>query len=88
MKRRLSYGEAAAELKVSESWLRGNIKRLPHGKLGRSVYFTDSDLERIDELFHREPERGPLAVVKPIPATAGAHPLAGLKPLPARRTAP
>lgn len=88
MKRRLSYGEAAQELKVSESWLRGNIKQLPHGKLGRFVYFTDADLDRIDELFHCEPERGPLAAVQPIPASAGAHPLAALKPLAARRTAP
>lgn len=60
MTRRLTYEEAAAVLRVTESWLRRHIKELPHGKLGRFVYFTDADIARIDELFHHEPENGPL----------------------------
>lgn len=85
MKRRLSYAEAAAELGVEETWLRRHIKELPHGKLGRFVYFTDADLERIDQLAHREPSAGPLAEPVPVPRSAGAHPLASLRPLPSRR---
>jgi hypothetical protein len=83
MKRRLSYAEAAEELGVKESWLRDNIRKLPHGKLGRIVYFTEADLERIDALFHVEPEAGPLAQSAPMSASVG-HPLAALVPLPAR----
>ncbi|MFF3928621.1 helix-turn-helix domain-containing protein [Streptomyces hirsutus] len=84
MTRRLKYPEAAEELGVEESWLRRHIKELPHKKVGRSVYFTDADLERIDALHHREPTAGPLAARPPQPATAGAHPLANLRPLPRR----
>lgn len=84
MKRRLSYAEAAAELGVEESWLRHKIRQLPHGKLGRRVYFTDADIERIDELHHHEPEYGPLARPVAVPAVSGAHPLADLKPIPSR----
>lgn len=83
MTRRLSYPEAAAELGVKESWLRDNIRKLPHRKVGRVVYFLDADLERIDQLFHVEPEHGPLAPVAPVTGP-GAHPLQNLKPLPAR----
>lgn len=88
MKRRLSYDAAAAELGVSKSWLQDHIKELPHGKISRFVYFTDADLERIDVMFHHEPESGPLA--KPVLVSAtppGVHPLAALKPLPARKRA-
>ncbi|GGW15870.1 hypothetical protein GCM10018980_51140 [Streptomyces capoamus] len=87
MTRRLTYPEAAAELPgVSESWLRKNIKKLPHTKIGRVVYFTDSDIERIDALFHHEPTTGPLAAV-PAGASTGPHPLGHLVPLPSRRSA-
>lgn len=82
MTRRLHYPEAARELGIEESWLRRHIKQLPHTKLGRVVYFTPADLERIDVLFHHEPTTGPVAVV-PAPAS-GAHPLADLRPLPSR----
>jgi hypothetical protein len=85
MTRRLSYEEAAAELGVKESWLRDNIRQLPHGKLGRRVYFTDADLARIDQVFHVEPDRGPLARPALVPAMAGPHPLRDLKPLGGRR---
>lgn len=83
MSARLTYPEAAEALRVEERWLRRNIKRLPHTKKGRSVTFTADDIERIDQMHHYEPTTGPLAVVtRP---KAGAHPLAALKPLPARR---
>ncbi|MFE5853582.1 helix-turn-helix domain-containing protein [Streptomyces sp. NPDC056500] len=83
MSRRYTYPEAAEDLRVEESWLRRHIKKLPHSKKGRVVTFTGADLERIDSLFHREPTTGPLAIVPDLPA--GSHPLAHLKPLPARR---
>ncbi|MET8585773.1 helix-turn-helix domain-containing protein [Streptomyces collinus] len=72
--RRLTYAQAAAELHVEESWLRRHIRRLPHTKLGRVVYFTDDDLRRIDSLFHHEP-------ATPAPAASTGQ----LVPLPSRR---
>ncbi|MGW2379265.1 helix-turn-helix domain-containing protein [Streptomyces sp. NPDC001658] len=84
MSGRHTYPEAAAILRVEESWLRRHIKRLPHSKKGRVVTFTDADLERIDAIFHHEPTTGPLAVV-PAPArSVSAHPMAHLTPLPSR----
>jgi hypothetical protein len=80
--RRYKYAEAAEYLGCDESWLRRHIKRLPHSKKGRSVTFTEADLERIDQMHHHEPTTGPLAVATP-PAP-GAHPLAHLRPLPSR----
>lgn len=85
MKRRHTYPEAAAILRVEESWLRRHIKGLPHSKKGRKVTFSDEDLDRIDALHHREPKSGPLAIV-PAPSP-GAHPLAHLRPLPSRGAA-
>jgi hypothetical protein len=76
--RRLTYPEAAAELRVEERWLRRNIAQLPHSKKGRVVTFTEDDLARIDQMHHREPDSVPQLA-------PGAHPLAGLRPLPARR---
>jgi hypothetical protein len=78
--RRLRYAEAAAELGVEVSWLQRHIKKLPHKKLGRVVYFTDADLERIDALFHHEPTQAAT------PRAAGSQPsnVTALKPLPAR----
>lgn len=81
MKRRLNYAQAAEELGVEERWLRRNISRLPHTKLGRVVYFTDDDLARVDAMFHHEP-----GTTTPV-AGKGPHPLAQLVPLPARRSA-
>lgn len=49
------YGEAAAELRIEESWLRDHIRELPHSKFGGRVWFTDADLARIPSLFHHEP---------------------------------
>lgn len=88
MTRRLTYPEAAQELRIEESWLRRHIKQLPHTKLGRRVYFTDADLARIDALFHHEPTTGPMATAaSSVPATAGPHPMGHLVPLPSRRRA-
>ncbi|MEV1020670.1 DNA-binding protein [Streptomyces sp. NPDC050264] len=83
--RRFDYAEAAAELRVTEGWLRRHIKQLPHTKKGRVVTFTDADLERIDALHHHEPTTGPLAQTPP--AAEDAHPLRHLRPLPARNAA-
>ncbi|MFF7192656.1 DNA-binding protein [Streptomyces sp. NPDC008079] len=84
-RRRLGYSDTAVELGVTVTWLQRHIKELPHKKLGnRRVYFTDADIERIDELAHREPESGPLARPVVVPETLGGHPLAHLKPLPSR----
>lgn len=90
MTRRLTYEQAAAELPegITQTWLRRHIKKLPHSKVGRVVYFTDADLERIDQLFHHEPSTGPLAPVRSLPsAEQGSHPMGHLKPLPSRRAA-
>ncbi|MER5882669.1 DNA-binding protein [Streptomyces sp. NPDC001941] len=80
----LTYPEAAKHLRVKVTWLKRHVKSLPHSKKGRVVTFSDADLERIDSvLFHHEPTTGPLAV-ESAPAPQGAHPLASLRPLPAR----
>lgn len=86
MTRRYTYPEAAEILRAEESWLRRHIKKLPHTKLGKFVYFTDADIERIDALFHYEPTAGPLAAV-PAAASAGPNPMGHLVPLPSRRSA-
>ncbi|MFI5687830.1 helix-turn-helix domain-containing protein [Streptomyces sp. NPDC051636] len=86
MTRRLQYPAAAEELGVEESWLRRHIKQLPHTKLGRTVYFTDADIERIDQMFHHEPPVGPLASAPGAAPATGPHPLGHLVPLPSRRS--
>lgn len=85
MKRRYTYPEAAAQLRVEESWLRRHIKRLPHSKFGKVVTFSEDDLERIDALHHHEPSTGPLASVSVPPSGASSHPMRHLQPLPSRR---
>jgi hypothetical protein len=87
MSGRHTYPEAAEILRVEESWLRRHIKQLPHTKVGRVVYFTESDLDRIDGLYHHEPTTGPLTVAPPPQLGAGSHPLSNLRPLPRRGTA-
>jgi len=75
------YSEAAAVLKVEESWLRRHIKKLPHTKLGGRVLFTDSDLQGIVAMFHHEP-----GTAAPGPTTSRTndvfHHLGALRPLP------
>ncbi|WP_019548422.1 helix-turn-helix domain-containing protein [Streptomyces sulphureus] len=84
MTARFGYAEAAAQIPgVTESWLRKHIKELPHSKVGRRVYFTSADLERIDAMHHVEP-RSASSVT---PVSGLAPDLAQLKPLPARRAA-
>ncbi|MFD7876266.1 helix-turn-helix domain-containing protein [Streptomyces sp. NPDC059766] len=77
---RHTYPEAAAILRVDESWLRRHIKSLPHSKKGRVVTFTDDDLYRFAAQFHHEPP----PVRAPAPPTSSRHPLAHLVPLPRR----
>ncbi|GCD94043.1 hypothetical protein [Embleya hyalina] len=60
------YAGAAAELNCYESWLRDNIGRLPHSKLGQSVAFTTEHLATILRMFEVVPH------VSPIPLTAAA----------------
>jgi hypothetical protein len=85
--KRHTYPEAAAILRVEESWLRRHIKKLPHSKLGRVVTFSDSDLDRINALHHHEPASGPFAPPAASAADVQAHPLAHLRPLPRRSAA-
>ncbi|MEU9134647.1 helix-turn-helix domain-containing protein [Streptomyces sp. NPDC048404] len=81
---RHTYPEAAAILRVEESWLRRHIKKFPHSKKGREVTFSDADLDRIDALTHYEPTTGPLAAVPTPQMGAGSHPMSSLRPLPRR----
>jgi hypothetical protein len=83
---RHTYPEAAAILRVEESWLRRHIKKFPHSKKGREVTFSDADLDRIDALTHYEPTAGPLAAAPQPQTGAGSHPLSSLRPLPRRGT--
>ncbi|MFG2225340.1 helix-turn-helix domain-containing protein [Streptomyces sp. NPDC048644] len=79
--RRYTYDEAAEALRVHPTWLRRHIKELPHSKKGRVVTFSEDDIERIDRQFHHEPvDSAPAAA----PSSAAPHPLANLRPLPAR----
>jgi hypothetical protein len=73
------YDEAATELRVTRTWLQRHIKKLPHSKLGGTVYFTADDLAVIVRQHHHEPATTPQL------AQAGAHPLAYLKPAPPRK---
>ncbi|WP_330349630.1 helix-turn-helix domain-containing protein [Streptomyces sp. NBC_00582] len=84
MTARHTYPEAAAILRVEESWLRRHIKQLPHSKKGRKVTFSDADLDRIDALHHHEPTTGPLATPAAPASAPGSHPLSNLRPLPRR----
>lgn len=77
------YDEAAKILRVEVTWLKRHIKSLPHSKVGRVVLFTDDDLATILRQFHHVPVAGPLAETAAAEAST-AHPLAGLRPLPAR----
>lgn len=77
--RLFDYDEAAAELRVSKTWLQRHIKRLPHSKKGRVVTFTAADLAAIDAMHHHDPQ-----ATAPVPAPSGGQPLSNLRPLPAR----
>ncbi|WP_406298094.1 hypothetical protein OG948_21415 [Embleya sp. NBC_00888] len=60
------YAGAAVELNCSESWLRDNIRDLPHSKLGQSVAFTAEHLALILQMHEVLPH------VSPIPLKAAA----------------
>lgn len=83
--------EQAAELlaPVEESWLRNNVRKLPHSKIGGVVFFTDDDIARIArDLYHVEPQNEPRTRASSALAAAvpsGPHPLADLKPRRASR---
>jgi hypothetical protein len=80
-RRRLyDYAEAAVELRTSVKWLQKNIRRLPRTKVGRTVFFTDDDLDQILTILHVEPERTPA-----VRMADGAAP-SRLTPLPGRRS--
>jgi hypothetical protein len=69
--------EKLAHLGITKTWLQRHIKKIPHIKLGRTVFFTDEDLARIPELFRHEPKTGPLA--------ATSSPVTSLRPRGRRR---
>jgi hypothetical protein len=78
-----TYAEVARILRQSSDWwLRRNISRLPHVKIGRQTLFTDSDLEEILRIC-RVRSSTP-AVEAPAPPTA-VVPVPGLVPSRARR---
>ncbi len=52
----LTYQEAAARLNIPVKWLQTHIKSLPHFKYGHYVRFSESDIERIHDMFHVEPK--------------------------------
>jgi hypothetical protein len=64
-------------------WLRRNIGRLPHLKIGRQVLFSDSDVAAIIQIC-RVRSSAP-AVEAPAPPTAAVVPVPGLVPSRARR---
>lgn len=70
----LSYPEAADALRVSEQWLRRNIKQFPHHKFGRAVVFFDDDLELIRQ------QTAVRTTTPPVIAPAALTALSGLKP--------
>ncbi|MFI8853625.1 helix-turn-helix domain-containing protein [Streptomyces sp. NPDC053499] len=74
------FTQAAAELGVSEKWLRKHSTRLPRTKFGRTVRFTEEDIARIWEMHHIEPQTD----ASPPVSTASSS-LHQLKPLPSRR---
>lgn len=85
------YSGLAELLGVEESWLRNNIRHLPHSKIGGKVRFTESDVARIFDLYHVEPDveqPAPAEPVAPVAVVTGPHPLADVvKPRRARKRA-
>lgn len=49
------YTEAAEAVPCFEYWLRRNIGRIPHQKVGRKVSFSDADIEAIRIEHARRP---------------------------------
>lgn len=68
-----TYAEAAQILRQpSDWWLRRNISRLPHAKVGRQVLFSNADLEAILGLCRvpTPPALSPAATLAAVPASA------------------
>jgi hypothetical protein len=81
------YADAAAELRVKESWLRERIGELPHIKYGGvrgkgTVTFTDAHLEQIRAMFEIDPT-STAAAARSVPNAFEAD----LRPVRSRRTA-
>lgn len=55
----LTIPEAAAQLRMSQSWLRHEVaaRSVPHRRIGRRVFFTDADLAAIIRAGEVEPLR-------------------------------
>jgi hypothetical protein len=77
------FSEAAEKLRVSETWLRRHSSRLPRTKLGRTVLFSDDDLQRIREMHHIEP-----GTTSETLHNRGKPAYMALKPLPSRSRRP
>lgn len=76
-----TYPEAAQILRQpSDWWLRRNISRLPHRKIGRTVVFADEDLLAIGDLCRVGPASS-ARWLEAAPVTA----VSGLVPSKARR---
>jgi hypothetical protein len=55
-----TYPDAARGLGCAEEFLRRNIRRLPHHKIGRAVAFHDDDMDLLRELFAVRPAPRPV----------------------------
>jgi hypothetical protein len=79
-----TYEEVARILRQpSDWWLRRNIARLPHVKIGRQTLFSDEDLAAIIQIC-RVRSSTPVVEV-PAPPTTAVVPVPGLIPSKARR---
>lgn len=80
-----TYAEAADILRQpSDWWLRRNIARLPHVKIGRQTLFSDEDLAAILRIC-RVNSSAPAVEAPAPPAAAQVLPVPGLIPSKARR---
>lgn len=69
----LDYKGAAKVLDLPESWLRRNIKRLPHQKYGQHVKFGEAEIAEIQEK-HRVRPADPASVSHIAPALLELRP--------------
>lgn len=76
------YAEAASKLRCRERFLRDNIGRLPHQKLGDSVAFCNCELALIQAMFSVLPAKASPATA----ATATTPTLQSIRPAQGRRS--